>query len=174
MSMIQTLWVKNKDTLIADGKEIRCAVGIRGFTRDKQEGDGKTPIGEFPLRECYYRQDRIGDDIASELPLKKLTPVMGWCDAPHREEYNTRVRIPFPAGHEQLWREERNYDIIIPIGYNDDPVVSGKGSAIFFHLVEKEYKPTQGCIAISRADMLGLLPRLSCDTLMHIAPELAK
>lgn len=171
--MLKELFVIDKDTLIAGEKEYRCSVGIRGFTKDKREGDGKTPIGAFALRECYHRADRFDDPINTELTLKKITPVMGWCDAPHRAEYNTRVRIPFDASHEELWKEDLTYDIFIPLGYNDDPVESNKGSAIFFHLIDKDYGTTQGCIAIAKADMLELLPLLGPDTVMHIAPQSA-
>jgi L,D-peptidoglycan transpeptidase YkuD (ErfK/YbiS/YcfS/YnhG family) len=36
-------------------------------------------------------------------------------------------------------------------------VVPGKGSAIFLHLAREDYAPTQGCVALARADLLAAL-----------------
>ena len=46
---------------------------------------------------------------------------------------------------------------MVPLGYNDDPVQPGRGSAIFLHLARNDYGPTEGCIALKRADLLALL-----------------
>ena len=43
------------------------------------------------------------------------------------------------------------------MGYNDDPVVDGKGSAIFLHLSRSDYSPTAGCVAVQLEDMMKLL-----------------
>ncbi len=71
--------------------------------------------------------------------------------------YNRPVRLPYPAGHERMWREDGLYDLVIVLGYNDRPRSLGRGSAIFMHLARADYAPTAGCIALSRADMLKLL-----------------
>ena len=170
MTLLDKIWVKNDSTLVAGDKEYRCAIGKRGFARDKEEGDLKTPVGTFALRDLYYRPDRVE---MPEVPMsaKRITPVMGWCDAAHREEYNTRIRIPVDYSHEELWRKDNRYDVFLPIGYNDDPPVMNKGSAIFFHIAEADYEGTAGCVAISLSDMLALLPQIGPDTFMHIAPE---
>ncbi len=47
------------------------------------------------------------------------------------------------------------------LGFNDDPVVPGKGSAIFLHLARPDYGPTEGCIALPRDDLVGLLAALA-------------
>ena len=49
------------------------------------------------------------------------------------------------------------YDILIVIGYNDDPVIKNKGSAIFLHLEQKNINTTEGCIAIKKKYMINLL-----------------
>jgi L,D-peptidoglycan transpeptidase YkuD (ErfK/YbiS/YcfS/YnhG family) len=43
------------------------------------------------------------------------------------------------------------------IEYNTQPVVKGKGSAIFFHLADEKYTPTSGCVAIPEKNMLDYL-----------------
>ncbi|MGK2741766.1 L,D-transpeptidase family protein [Tepidicaulis sp. LMO-SS28] len=137
-----------------------CALGRSGMTEEKQEGDGASPIGIWPLREVFYRADRL-DAPATDLPISPLHPQDGWCDAPEDPAYNQPVTLPYGASAENLWREDAAYDIIVVLGYNDDPVTPGKGSAIFFHLAREEedggYGPTEGCIALSRADMLKVL-----------------
>jgi L,D-peptidoglycan transpeptidase YkuD (ErfK/YbiS/YcfS/YnhG family) len=147
---------------------MRCAIGKGGYDIDKQEGDGKTPLGCFPLRGLMVREDKIALPSINFAQITPITPEMGWCDDPSVAEYNQPVMLPFAASHEKLWREDGRYDVIIPLGYNDAPVVAGRGSAIFFHLASADYQPTEGCVAISQADMLRLLPLLPKGCVMDI------
>ena len=155
----------------ADGVIIPAVIGRSGLiaAADKREGDGATPRGIWPLREVMFRPDRI-DTPQSGLDLRPLAPGDGWCDDPAAEAYNQRVDLPFTASHETLWRQDHAYDIIIPLGYNDDPAIAHRGSAIFFHCLEDGRSHTEGCVAIRLADMLGLLPRLAKDSVMVIDP----
>jgi L,D-peptidoglycan transpeptidase YkuD (ErfK/YbiS/YcfS/YnhG family) len=41
--------------------------------------------------------------------------------------------------------------------HNDDPVLPGAGSAIFLHLAREDFRPTEGCVALARADLEALL-----------------
>jgi L,D-peptidoglycan transpeptidase YkuD (ErfK/YbiS/YcfS/YnhG family) len=66
------------------------------------------------------------------------------------------VRLPHPFRHERLWRDDGLYDLIVPLGYNDDPPVPGLGSAIFLHCASPDYRATEGCIAIAIKDLLSL------------------
>ena len=56
------------------------------------------------------------------------------------------------------------YDLLIVIKYNITPVIKKKGSAIFLHLSGKNYKPTKGCVAISKNSFLKILPFISKKT----------
>ncbi len=150
---------------------MRCAIGKAGFSDDKREGDNKTPLGAYPLRCCYYRPDRV-ERPQTGLEVIAITPEMGWCDAPHHPDYNKPVKLPFNPSHEKLWRDDNAYDIIIPMGYNDVSPVSGKGSAIFFHLAQPDFRGTEGCIAIAKEEMLKLLPHLHPQTMVRIHPKL--
>ncbi len=67
--------------------------------------------------------------------------------------------IPTPASAERLWRDDGLYDLVVVLGHNDDPVVPGRGSAIFLHLARPDYAPTEGCAALARADLEALLAR---------------
>ena len=155
--------------LYAGAEVYPCTIGRQGLVpaAEKREGDLKTPIGCFSLRCCYYRPDRLAAP-ATSLPLIALTPADGWCDDVDHPLYNQPVTLPFSARHEKLWRDDAVYDVIIPLGYNDDPVEPGKGSAIFLHAMRDDGVGTEGCVALARADLLTLLPQLGPDTIIEI------
>src|SRR5580698_5105011 len=113
----------------------RAAIGPGGIAIKGGEGDGITPRGRFPLREIFYRADRIAKPVTA-LPLRAIQENDGWCDAPDDPNYNRLVKLPYPASAEQMWRPDHLYDIVAVIGYNDDPVCPGKGSAIFMHYAQ--------------------------------------
>lgn len=137
-----------------------CALGRGGIRRHKREGDGATPTGTFPLREVLYRPDRLRAPI-TRLPVRPIRLRDGWCDAPDHPSYNRPVRFPFNASAERLWRADPLYDLIVVLGYNDDPVVPGEGSAIFLHIARPNFGPTEGCVALRRGELLRLL--IGCD-----------
>ena len=139
--------------------EKRAAIGPAGIAVKGGEGDGITPRGRFPVREIFYRADRIAPPRTS-LPLRRIAPDDGWCDAPADRNYNRLVKLPYPASAEHMWREDHLYDLVAVLGYNDDPVVAGKGSAIFLHLAKPDYSPTQGCVALATGDLLAAIEQL--------------
>ena len=139
--------------------EKRAAIGPAGIAVKSGEGDGITPRGRFPVREIFYRADRIAAPRTS-LPLRRIAPDDGWCDAPADRNYNRLVKLPYPASAEHMWREDHLYDLVAVLGYNDDPVVAGKGSAIFLHLAKPDYSPTQGCVALATGDLLAAIEQL--------------
>ena len=143
-----------------DGRWTRCALGPAGDNAGaaKREGDGKTPLGDWPIRRLLYRPDR-GGAPATAIPAQALAPDDGWCDAPNDSAYNRQVKLPYPASAERLWRDDGLYDVIVVLGHNDDPVVPGAGSAIFLHLARPDFSATQGCVALARADLEALLAR---------------
>ena len=134
----------------------RCTLGRGGVTTDKREGDGATPAGAYPLRQLLYRADRLAPPT-NALPTSPLRPRDGWCDDPDHSAYNRPVTLPLDASAESMWRDDHLYDLVVVLGYNDDPVVSGLGSAIFLHVASPEYSPTEGCIALAKEDLLTVL-----------------
>lgn len=145
--------------LYRDSEPLACAIGRGGMRYDKREGDGATPCGIFPLRRVFYRPDR-GPPPQTALPVESLTEAHGWCDASDDPAYNTEVRLPYPGRAERLWRDDALYDIIVVIGYNDDPVVPGAGSAIFMHVAAPGLAPTEGCVALKKSELVRLLAAL--------------
>lgn len=157
------------------GKIYQCAVGRNGVAKEgeKREGDGRTPSGTFPLRGLYYRPDRIAREaLPARLQPIALSPGDGWCDEPADPQYNRPVRLPYAASHEELWRRQDDlYDLILVVGYNDDPVVPGRGSAIFMHVARTGYAPTAGCVALSVKDLMEILASLEPQSRIRIVAE---
>ncbi|MBL6935505.1 MAG: L,D-transpeptidase family protein [Alphaproteobacteria bacterium] len=154
-------------TLVFGEFRCRCALGRGGTVSGKREGDGATPLGRFPLRRILYRPDRL-DPPRSVLSVTSLSPEYGWCDDPGDSFYNQPVTLPHEGHCESLWREDAVYDVIVVLGHNDAPVHPGMGSAIFLHLATSDYAPTEGCVAVTRDDLLGLLAAVEPETAMEI------
>jgi L,D-peptidoglycan transpeptidase YkuD (ErfK/YbiS/YcfS/YnhG family) len=122
----------------------------------KREGDMATPIGRWPLRHIYYRQDIVGR-LPWPLPSSPITRQCGWCDDPASPAYNRHVTLPFNASCETMWRDDGAYDLVVMLGYNDAPPIAGHGSAIFLHCIAPEKTGTAGCVAVARDDLVRLL-----------------
>ncbi len=151
-----------------NGQRFACALGRSGVTADKREGDGATPAGRHRLRRVLYRADRVIRP-QTVLPATPLAPLDAWCDDPGDPGYNTLVHQPYGARVERLWRADHIYDVIVVLGYNDDPVVPGRGSAIFLHIARPDLTPTRGCVAVSRENLLRILGE--CDSATRLCVE---
>lgn len=149
------------------GLRMPCALGRGGLKSNKMEGDGATPIGRWPLRQAFYRPDRVLRPDTG-LPLAPISPSDGWCDAPGDRNYNRPVSHPYPATAERLWREDHLYDLIVVLGYNDRPRSQCRGSAIFLHVATSDFAPTEGCVAIRRADLHRIIRLMRPGQYLHI------
>ena len=147
--------------------KIKCAIGKNGITKNKQEGDLKTPKGIFKLKKIFYRKDRI-KFIKTHLKKKYIKKNIGWCDDPSSKYYNREIKFPFKDSAEKLWRKDNIYDLIIIIDYNLNPTIKNKGSGIFLHICKKNYAPTKGCVAINKKSMMNLLLNIKNNTKLII------
>lgn len=161
--------------LTLNGLSVPCTIGKGGAcpAQAKREGDGRTPLGLWPVRGALIRPDRVKLDRPPLIPWRWLRPDDGWSDDPADPAYNRPVRLPYGPSHEQLWRDDRAYDIVIVLGHNDAPPVPGMGSAIFFHQTvtgaDGTPKATEGCVAIAPEDMRAVLPLLTPGIMMEIS-----
>lgn len=135
-----------------------CALGRSGIKAVKREGDGATPLGVYRLVRIYYRADKVRRPT-TRLPVVRIRPDDGWCDAPHDRNYNRWVRHPYPASAERLWRDDDLYDLVVVLSHNERPRVRNRGSAVFLHVARPGLKPTEGCVAMRRGDLLRVLER---------------
>ena len=162
-----TIIIKNKHTLLFDDFIFKCCVGKNGITKNKKEGDKKTPAGLYKLENLYFRDDRVKKPIT----LLKCIPIhkkMGWCDDVKNKNYNKLIKVNNKIGHEKLFQKKTNYDVLIPIKYNTKRPKKNKGSAIFIHLT-KNYKPTAGCIALDKKDLKILIKIINKNTKIKIS-----
>mgnify|MGYP001350633305 FL=1 len=157
--------LKNKDTLIVDNFTFKCCIGKNGIKSKKIEGDYSTPRGLFSLDKIYYRPDRVKKPI-TKLPLKKISKNLGWCNDVRSKLYNSEITTQLNLKHEKLFRKSNNYDYFLVINYNIKKIPF-KGSAIFIHLT-KNYKPTEGCIALDKKDFLILVKIINKKTKIKI------
>ena len=163
-----TIFLKNKHTLQVGEFRFKCCIGKNGLSKKKKEGDKKTPVGIFKIGNLYYRKDKISLP-KTKLKCIRINPKMGWCDdLKNPKNYNKLIRAKKNINHEKLYRRDGKYDLIIPIKYNYKKPILGKGSCIFLHL-SKNYKPTLGCIALSKKDFLIMIKIIDKNTKIKIS-----
>ena len=151
-----TILVKNKHTLQIDEFKFWCCIGKKGSIKNKKEGDKKTPKGTFEIENLYYRKDRK-EKPSTLLKCIEIKKDMGWCDdVRFPKKYNKLFKIEKKIKHEKLKRNDYKYDFLIPIKYNFNKPIAGRGSCIFIHLT-KDYKPTNGCVALKEKDFLIMI-----------------
>ena len=155
-----------KDTLLYDEFKFKCSIGKNGKTTKKIEGDNKTPKGLYALGPLYYRKDRL-PKISTKLKKIEIMKNFGWCDDVKSKFYNKPIKTIINVRHEKLYRNDKKYDLLIPIEYNSKKPKKNKGSAIFLHLTSN-YKKTEGCVAIKEKDMLILLNLINKKTKIKI------
>jgi len=155
-----------KDTLLYDEFKFKCSIGKNGKTTKKIEGDNKTPKGLYALGPLYYRKDRL-PKLSTILKKIEIMKNFGWCDDVKSKFYNKPIKTNINVRHEKLYRNDKKYDLLIPIEYNSKKPKKNKGSAIFLHLTSN-YKKTQGCVAIKEKDMLILLNLINKKTKIKI------
>ena len=158
--------LKNKFIYFKNYK-LRCAIGKRGISSRKLEGDKKTPKGEFKLKYILYRKDRIFD-LKTKLKKIIIKKKMGWCDDPRSRNYNKIINHPSKYSYENLWRKDNIYDVIIVIDYNLNPVIKNKGSAIFLHIAKRKYQTTNGCIALNKSNIKLIACEINKKTKLKI------
>lgn len=120
----------------------------------KNEGDGRSPSGLFPLTFAFG----TAAGIPSKLEYKKLSEFTECVDDVSSSFYN-RVVNRMQVGNfdwdssEKMAKITPEYDLGIFVGYNSYPVTKGKGSCIFLHIWKDESSPTSGCTAMERSQL---------------------
>lgn len=139
------------------GRYWPCTIGRGGVSAAKREGDGATPRGVHRIVGMLYRPDRMAPPTDWAVPIG---PGDLWSDDPAAPDYNMMVRAPYPHSHEVLRRADPLYDLVILTDWNWPYAISGRGSAIFIHQWRRPGYPTEGCIALRRADLHAIAPMI--------------
>ena len=89
-----------------------------------------------------------------------IRPADIWSDDPADADYNHGLNSrSHRHSHERLMRADRMYDIFVMTNWNWPVAEPGRGSAIFVHIWKTPRKPTAGCVAFSRSDLIWIIRR---------------
>lgn len=159
----------NQGFIVSGQRRFPCIIGRTGRRFQKREGDSASPIGVWKLEKMFLRRDQLRL-LRSGLSANQIHKNMGWCDDPKSFQYNRPVNLPHRANHEDLFRTDNAYDILVTTNHNQRPRVRGFGSAIFFHLTRNDSRVTAGCVAVSKHDMQLILADCGPRTKLVIWP----
>ncbi len=160
----------NKKYLTYNNYKAKCAIGKKGIGNKKREGDKITPKGQYKIKFILYRRDRI-KKISTKLEKISIRKNMGWCDDPKSKEYNKLIKLPFNFSHEKLYKKKNSYDVILVLNYNMRPTKKNKGSAIFIHVATRNFKKTDGCVAINKRSILKIVKDIKKNTQVKILDQ---
>jgi L,D-peptidoglycan transpeptidase YkuD (ErfK/YbiS/YcfS/YnhG family) len=125
---------------------------------DKVEGDGCTPKGIYSLGIVFGSQPAV----KTTMSYREIKADDYWIDDPASPDYNRWVSGKLPnVSFEQMLRQDGLYRYGVVIEYNTQPVVAGKGSAIFMHIWKAPGEPTSGCVALAETDLLQVITWLT-------------
>ena len=158
--------IKKKNLIFKDYR-IKCAVGKRGIGIKRKEGDSVTPKGLFKIKSIVYRKDRV-KNLKTCLKKITITKKLGWCDDIRSKQYNQLIKFPSKYNSEKLYRVDNIYDIVVVLNYNMNPIVKNKGSAIFIHIAKKNYKSTEGCVAVRKLELIKIIKNLKKNSKVKI------
>ena len=121
----------------------------------KREGDGGTPAGVHAIGPAFG----YAPTATTRLAYRQATARDWWIDDPASPAYNTwQTNDGEPAvSAEAMRRDDGQYELGAVLGWNVDPVVPGRGSAIFLHVWKRPDEATSGCVALAREHVVTLL-----------------
>ncbi len=112
--------------------------------RTRSRATPPRPSANFRCAEIYFRNDRLVLP-KTQLPARPINEHDGWCDDPRAPTATTGWSTsPTEWSHEKMWREDGLYDLVVVVGYNDDPPEGEWGSAIFLHIAREDYSRDPG------------------------------
>ena len=82
--------------------------------------------------------------------------------------FNKFVKFPFESSAEKLYRADDLYDIVCVMNYNTNPVLPGKGSAIFLHVCKDDFTPTEGCVAVEKKVLIEISKQITNESTIII------
>ena len=144
-------------------------IGKNGITTEKEEGDGMTPAGCYPITAAFGIKENPGSVIA----YQQIIETSYWVDDTKSTYYNQwadsiETGISFTSEH--LIEHSPSYYYVLNIGYNLE-CIPGKGSAIFLHC--KGGKGiTTGCIGIEEEYMKQLITEVNLESPIVIVNEM--
>lgn len=130
-----------------------------GVTAFKQEGDGKSPAGLFPLTFAFGRPDKPGDVRLSYMKLEDYSECVDDVSSTHYNKLTDRLKVGIFdwKSSEKMLEVGPEYDLGLFVAYNSYPVRRGDGSCIFLHVWKDATTGTSGCTAMKRENLQRIL-----------------
>lgn len=144
-------------------------IGRNGLaTTAKQEGDGKTPAGQFGLGAVFGYEKDLRFDAGYIYADESLVCV----DDTTSALYNQIVPMPEikPASFEYMRRDDHQYELGVVVKYNQNNI-AGAGSCIFLHVKKEQNAPTSGCVAMELEQMRKIAAWLKSDAKIVILED---
>ncbi len=181
-SVQQIILVEQSDTALSEGNlylfekntdkqwkiKLQCKayLGKNGIDKS-QEGDGRTPTGDYGMVMTFGIKDNPGTLI----PYTKLTETMYLCG--DKEYYNqfidvSKIKHTCSSNSEHLIRYVPQYNYALFFDYNKENIYN-KGSAIFLHCLGS-YPFTLGCISIAEKNLIIILQAVDKNARICIYP----
>ncbi|MFD0051389.1 L,D-transpeptidase [Actinomycetes bacterium NPDC127524] len=138
-------------------KVMKGVIGYNGFAGSKKEGDGKTPMGTFSFGTAFGSSAK---PAGVTWPYKKTGAYDYWIDDTSSRDYNKWIH--YKGNPQKRWHsfERMNHPLYkygISINYNTNPIIKGKGSAVFLHVWRGENSRTAGCTATAEYNVRSIL-----------------
>jgi L,D-peptidoglycan transpeptidase YkuD (ErfK/YbiS/YcfS/YnhG family) len=61
--------------------------------------------------------------------------------------------------------------VVLVLNYNMAPIKKNKGSAIFIHVASRNFRKTEGCVAIKKNDLLKMIEQIKTNTKIKIVNQ---
>jgi L,D-peptidoglycan transpeptidase YkuD (ErfK/YbiS/YcfS/YnhG family) len=162
-----TLWNKQSDGNWIKAMDVYCGYGRNGLKpfNERREGDKTTPIGSFPILHAFG----FGSNPGTAMTWREITQNSYWSG--EKDTYNTWVESATPIGGEHLIEYDICYKYAMAIGFNINPIVYKRGSAIFLHCKNPADWSSSGCVSVLEEDMLKLLQKCHDGCYIMIVPD---
>jgi L,D-peptidoglycan transpeptidase YkuD (ErfK/YbiS/YcfS/YnhG family) len=136
-------------------------IGYNGFAESKREGDGKSPMGIYSFGTAF---GTAAKPSGMNWPYKRATKYDYWIDDPASKDYNKW--ITYTGNPSKRWKSyermtHKLYKYGAVINYNTNPIVKGKGSAVFLHVWRGPDSKTAGCAATDEKHVIAILKWLN-------------
>ena len=155
------LWQKNAAGSWRRKVKAYCGYGSNGLTENHMEDVPTTPIGSYPIMFAFG----IADNPGTDMTWRNITDNSYW--SAERDTYNTWVESSTAIAGEHLI-DYYQYKYAMAIGYNINPEIYNKGSAIFLHCKSYDHWYTAGCVSVEESVMKELLLRCKDGTYIII------
>jgi L,D-peptidoglycan transpeptidase YkuD (ErfK/YbiS/YcfS/YnhG family) len=132
----------------------------------KKEGDMKSPAGIFFLGPAFGYASKSTTDWM-HMSYMQATDTLICVDDPQSVVYNELIKSDTVkkdwSSHENMHRNDHDYEWGVFVQYNSHPVKAGKGSCIFLHIWDDAGIGTAGCTAMDEKNMMRLLHWIRAD-----------